>query len=486
MKTNSAGRPNILVVMTDQQRRETVGALPGAWFATTGIDRIAAEGVAFTRAYAECPICVPTRATFLSGLHAHQLDVPGFGAALDNGGTVTPEHPNLARSLARAGYDTAIIGKTHLQPYGCDLGFAESHLLENSCSDAVEYNRYLHGHGFQKDDYWHNSAYDGVWAYRSRVPLEHYGDAWVGRLSADYVRRQADGDHPFFLWASFYKPHNPYNPPAPYHGRIDPRSLPAPIRDDPDAASRGRVYREREAFYRARRAGREPTASDIQEARARYGECVQLVDDQVAALCEALRETGQWDNTAILFASDHGDMLGDHGHWHKTLAFESSAGVPLVLRVPGGARGARSDALVSTIDLMPTCLDLAGLPVPAALSGRSLLPLSLDPGTAGRDTLYLECSNFPGAWHAAVTRRWKYVHFVNGGEEELYDLHEDPEERRNLAGLPAFEDRRLRERERLVALLRTQGPAWALRSNRLAEIPFAASACRYTLEKSAT
>jgi len=478
-------KPNILVIMTDQQRRETVGSHPAAWIQTPHIDRIAREGVNFTRAYAECPICVPSRITFMTGKHAHEIDLPQYGSALDNGGAVLKGETTLPSILKAHHYHTAIVGKTHLAPYGCELGFEESHLLENSEDEGnVEYTRYLREHGFEKDDYWHDSSYSGVQPYTSRVPLQHYGETWVGEKSVDYIRQQSGKEQPFFLWTSFYKPHNPYNPPAPYHGRVDPESLPVPATVEPTKFKRGRVHEERSTFYESKGATASLNPRKIQEARARYCECVQVIDDQIGAIIDTLVATGQWENTAIIFVSDHGDMLGDHGHWHKTLAYESSAGVPLLLKAPGLPRGEQSEELASTIDLMPTCLELAGIQLPTDIDGISLLEAARQPTRTQREALYLECSNRLSAWHAVVYENWKYIHFINGGEEELYDLNKDPDELSNLAGVPAFDKQQQSMRHTLRNTLKAQGPDWALtEEGELTECAYQARHCRYTLQK---
>lgn len=476
-------RPNILVIMTDQQRRETVGVHPNAWIPTPNIDSLAQAGTNFTRAYAECPICIPTRVSFLNGKHAHEVELEGFGSALDNGGTILSDENTLPKLLQQAGYYTAIIGKTHITPYGVELGFDHSQLLENSDSDKVAYANYLTDNNFTRDDYWHDSSYTGTRAYESRIPLEHFGDSWVGRNTVDFINAQAESDKPFFLWSSYYKPHNPYNPPTPYYGRIDPNCIPAPSVSKDEAKEKGQVYEERKQFYLSKSGAWTPSMIETQEARARYCECVLLIDDQVGETIKALKDTGQWENTAIIFVSDHGDMLGDHGLWHKSQAYESSAGVPLILKAPEVPANRHSDTFASTIDLMPTCLDLAGLKIPENLDGLSLTQLAQSDGNHLRNELYLECCNRESAWHAIVSDHWKYVHYYNGGEEELYDLDNDPNELFNLAKKPQYLEQKSIIRGKLLKLIQKQGPQWAVEGNDFAECEFTPENCRYTTSR---
>lgn len=481
LRATADTRPNILVIMTDQQRRETVGCNPNAWIATPNLERLAREGVNFQRAYAACPICVPTRVTFMSGLHANRVWTDGVGSPMDNGGNVPDPDRTVASLLRRDGYTTAIVGKTHLKPYGCPLGFDESHLLEND--PDVDYTRYLKRRCHSKKDFWHNCAYDGVFAHDTSLPFEDYAATWVTRWTNDYLRRQADARQPFFLWTSYFKPHNPYDPPAPYRGTIDPDTLPRPVRSEAEWQDKGRVYHERDAFYRARRKDAPVTEASIQEARARYCECVKMLDDDVGAIIATLEETGQWDNTTVIFTSDHGDLLGDHHLWHKTLAYEGSAGIPLLMRLPGETGAGQSTALAGTIDLAPTCLDMAGTPIPDDWQGRSLLPAYRETPDDWRDALYLECSYYPGTMTAICTDRWKYVHFVNGGEEELYDLAEDPDELKNRAADPSYGAERREMRRKLVELIRDEGPDWALAGHDLARLPFEPGYCRYSVHR---
>jgi len=474
-------RPNILLIMTDQQRRQTVGANPGSWIDTPHIDRLAAEGVSFTDAYAACPICVPTRLTLLTGLHANRLNVNE--PALDNGGGIPDASRTLPSLLRRAGYTTAVIGKTHVKPYGCDLGFEHSQLLENS--DAVEYSRYLRQHGFNYKDVFHNAAYDGVWAYDARVPAEHFPAEWVTRNSVQYIRRQAGGAKPWFLWTSYFKPHNPYDPPAPYRGMLDASALPPPDAAEAELHEKPRVYDERRAFYLAKRKGVEPTQQDISNSRARYAECCLMLDDKVGRLVAALKESGQWDHTVVIYTSDHGDMLGDHHLWHKTLAYESSAGIPLVMRMPAARGAGQSAALASTIDLAPTCLALAGAEIPPEMPGRNLTDAYAATPADWRDELYIECSYYPSTLTAIRRGSWKYVHFINGGEEELYDLSADPAEVCNLAARDEYAGQKAELRRRLVELIRREGPAWALDGDDLAEVAFRPEYCRYSPARTA-
>lgn len=461
---------NIIVIMTDQQRRETVSANPGAWIETPNIDSIAKQGTNFQRAYAACPVCVPTRATFMSGLHANRMYTEGFGSPMDNTGNVPDLSKTLPNILKNAGYSTAVCGKTHLRPYGCNLGFEVSHLFEND--PDVEYTKYLEENGFDYKDMMHDLGYSGVWEYKCKIPLEYYSSTWVKNKAIDYIRSQNGKDQPFFMWTSFLKPHNPYNPPEPYYGSIDHNTMPAPVKSEKEWSEKGEVYKYRKQFYDQRIENGPPSEEDILKARARYCETVKLIDDGVGEIFSALEETGQADDTAVIFVSDHGDLLGDHHLWHKTCAYEASAGVPMLMKVPGKTGMGQSRALASTIDLMPTCLDLAGLEVPPELQGKSLLRAYDNTPDDWRRNLYIECGYYPSTMTAIVKEYKKYIHYMNGGEEELYDLKNDPDELENLAYKKPHRKLRNKMRAELVELVKKEGPYWCIDGDDLAKIKY--------------
>lgn len=460
-------RPNILLVMTDQQRRDSLSVNPGGWIRTPNIDRLAQAGVNYRRAYATCPICIPSRFTLLTGLHANRAaprpgEIPGtFFHPLDNGGNVPDPEKTLPARLRRAGYATAVIGKTHMIPYYCPLGFDHSELMEMDPDD--DYSRYLKQHGFDIADQRPNRGATGVRAYESPVPLEHYPSTWVTDRTIHYLEEQADVTSPFFLWCSYLRPHNPYNPPPPYHGSIDPKALPPPVAPPEAPLS---CYKDQVATL-----GYDTMRPDeTMASRARYAECVRLIDDSVGRIVDTLKQTGQWENTVILFTSDHGDSQGDLGLWHKATALETATGVPLVLRIPDRPGGRTSERLACLEDLAPTCLDLAGLPVPDAMDGTSLLASEdASPGPE-REALLIECGFYPATVTAICTKRWKYIHHMNGGFEELYDRETDPEERYNLADSQA--DRAREMRAALVALIRKEGAPWYLQDGDLRAIPY--------------
>lgn len=174
----------------------------------------------------------------------------------------------------------------------------------------------------------------------------------------------------------------------------------------------------------------------------------------------------------LLITTDHGDMLGDHGLWHKTAAYESAAGIPMLFRRPGQASEGPSDRLVSLIDLAPTCLDLAGVPIPATYPGRSLLARSAEHGTAGRDGVFIECGYFPSTLTAIRTARWKYVHHMNGGFEELYDLDNDPHELYNLTGNEMWRRTQGALRAALIDCVSREGAPWYLEHGDLRHIAY--------------
>ncbi|NQU43734.1 sulfatase-like hydrolase/transferase [bacterium] len=408
-------RPNILLLHTDQQRFDTIAALGAGHMQTPNIDRLVGMGTVFNRAYSSNPICMPARHDLITGATAR------YHGYYTNLGSPIQDYSlgTIPRFLTEAGYQTLAVGKMHFHPEREHHGFAHMFLMEElpSCRENDAYLQYL-----QEVGYGHVRCQHGVrplfyhTPQRSLVPAEHHGSAWVATQTIDLIREERD--RPWFLFASWVGPHPPYYMPEDYLEMYRGRELPDPcpmpetvptqVPSSPGNVAGDRLRRIREAYFGA----------------------VSLIDAHVGRILDVLEETGQMENTVILFTADHGEMLGDREIYQKMVPYEGAARIPLIACGPGFERG-RSETPVTTWDVAATILDAAGIKAPEdhPLAGESLR------GLRDREARIVVYHHAPGRgrYVAAVGRGYKFVHWYNGGQEELYDLGADPWEQENLA-----------------------------------------------------
>jgi arylsulfatase A-like enzyme len=448
-------RPNILWYCTDQQRYDTIGAINNAHVSTPHIDRLVAAGTAFTRAYCQSPICTPSRASFLSGRY------PNAVRAARNGNTVYADlYPLLPKLLRDAGYDCGLIGKLHLA--------SAYNQVEPRVDDGYRFFKWSHA---PRDD-WHAGHDYADWV-RSRgallaeltqsidgVPAELHQTTWATERAIEFIREPRDA--PWLLSINIYDPHPPFNPPKAYRDQFDPAAMPDPLFRDSDLEQQHRLgaidFQSRVAHPREldigdpilprtpsmagyRGADHSPGERDAWTLKAAYYAMIKLIDDQFGRLWQALADAGELDNTLIIFGTDHGESLGDHGLIEKGCRFyEGLVRVPLIFSWPGQIKqNLQSDALVELMDIAPTLLDVCGLTQPGHMQGRSLWPLlqgSADPGfhkTHVRSE-YFDAIQAPDHSRATMYRdeRYKLVVYHGHGLGELYDLHADPGEFENL------------------------------------------------------
>jgi arylsulfatase A-like enzyme len=388
-----ATRPDIVIVLTDQQRGDAFGAAGAGDVHTPAMDRLAREGVVFTRAFTATPQCSPSRAALLTGRYPHRTRVMGnVGAGEGMSGPLDPSLATIGRVFASAGYETAYFGKWHLGETPGTYGFAR-----------------------------HNST---------------IGDRDLAREVTGFLRdRQAKpARSPLLLIVSWLNPHDIYgalseDPPA--RQKMASVTLPGNLVDDlKDKPFPQRHYLEEDQ-------GKPYVGADREiwrRYRAFYNELIEKVDREIGPVLDTARGGGAAPIT--IFSSDHGDLGGSHGLPYKGPAmYEELVRVPLVISWPGSIRAARSDALVSLLDVLPTLCDLANVPAPAGIDGVSLKSALEQPGTPVRQVVFSEYygkQNWRVPIRMARTAQWKYVRYLTYGEE-LYDLTADPGELRNRA-----------------------------------------------------
>jgi arylsulfatase A-like enzyme len=401
--------PNILYVFSDQQRYDTMGCVGNPIVQTPNLDRLAAEGVCFERAFSSCPICSPYRAQILTGKYAHANGV------VDNEYKLFTDQVTLAQALGQAGYATAYIGKWHLGygPYTEEIRYGFDYMAAYDCQ-----------HQYYTTTYYENE--DGPY------PMPGWAPSGETDLAIRFMREETA---PFFLMLSWVPPHWPYDQyPEAYH-IYDPQEVDLPPN----------VPKQMAAFAR-------------REIADYYGN-VSALDAEMGRLLSWLDEAGLAEDTIVCFSSDHGDHLSSHGYgkpmdmWlhhtrraSKATPYEESIHIPFLLRYPARvAAGGRTDILFNSVDVMPTLLSLTGVDVPAGMQGVDLSHAVLGQGGPEPDSVYLQIlgpgwphrGDWVGYWRGVRTDRWLYARW-HGGDVLFYDREADPYEMENLAGRPEY------------------------------------------------
>ena len=420
--------------MTDQQRRDALGCAGNELIRTPTLDALAASGVRFSQACCPTPICVASRMSFITGQRAaahHWVDngaLPGLA----------PKLPTIMTLLHAAGYFTQAVGKMHFR--GRHYGLLERARVEECARFRIEddYLMYLRQQGVRTR---HHQGLRDLLYYQpqtSGIPREHHLNEWVANRSIEALRdhvRHRPGQ-PLFLWASWTAPHPPFAPCEPFDDMYDPSDMPLPVHADrPTTALPAPAW-----SHRARLDGAHLDPDRIRRIRALYYGQVSHVDDAAGRLLAELGALGLREDTVVLFISDHGDMLGDHGLSQKNVPYEPSVRVPMALRWPGRTEAGRvCDDLVGLTDVLPTLVDELGLAYPdgpPALTGSSLLAADGGGLACARDGYFIDYARGQNRWVALRTRTHKYALWACGGVEELYDLCSDPHETRNLWNKP--------------------------------------------------
>lgn len=459
----SGMKPNIIVIMSDQQRWDTLGVAGNPVIRTPTLDRLARSGVWCPFTFVQNPLCTPSRASILTGMYTHAHGVRTV--CEDEIFGLPPWYANLAGVLKAEGYLTGLCGKDHL--------FFEP-MVRQHFDHVVEYN-----HRGRVTAVGAKSVERAIWEFRGKITQEKYtsvepfpaASCPTARITTEAIEfLRAAAGKPFFLWLSYPDPHPPFVVAEPYASMYDPAAIP-PGRSLPGEFDtkplRQRVAREimRMDTY---------TAEDLACAKAIYYGMITFIDDELARFLEALENLGLAKQTVVAFISDHGDYMGDHGMIRKSPAlYDCLVRVPFILWGPEFLEPrVVGDDLVESIDLMPTLLDLAGVPVPPGVQGKSLMPFlrgrqpvhkdqaAATNGTEWRafaaddlrevdfakfrDRPYVHAAINPlvmrGRFAMIRTRNWKLVHYLDE-PGELYSLSEDPGELVNLYGRPAHTDR---------------------------------------------
>ena len=451
--------PNILWICSDQQRFDTIAGLNNSDIHTPNLRKFMDESVTFTHAFCQNPVCSPSRASFLSGRYPHTT---GLRA---NGQRIRPSEHLVTRTLADHGYTCGLAGKLHLSP--CAGG-----RVENRIDDGYQVFWWSHDttDSWPGKNMWHVWLKDrGVKWPQAPQGAESWGvpvdpaltqTAWCSNMAIRFMREQQKFN-PWLMSVNIFQPHHPFYPTKDYLSRYDPEKLPSPKYHEGELDSKPVFQRvDHQAAYAGTGISFAKT-NDLthRQITAAYYAMIEQIDTEVGRMLKVLEDTGQADHTIVIYMSDHGEMLGDHGIYLKGPYFYDCAmRVPLMIRWPKKFQaGLRSDALVELVDIAPTLLESAGIPVPSGIQGRSLTGLLTGKTGTHRDSVYSEHfdSSFlydPPPMAASVrTDQYKLSYYHNLNTGELYDLHKDPGEAENLWASPNRRDVRQEMMERLMA-----------------------------------
>ena len=447
-------KPNILWICTDQQRFDTLGCMGNRFVRTPNIDALAESGVLFEHAYCQNPVSAPSRASFLTGRY------PRTTGVTQNGQSIPAREVPMTKLLTDAGYVCGLSGKLHLSTVypsispgterRIDDGYDEFHWMHHPWLDwpTNEYHHWLRERGVA----YANEQHPDSPHVRYGMDEAHHPTTWCAEKGINFIEACADFDHPWLFSVNIFDPHHIFDPPREYLqrylDRLDeiplPNCTPGELDDKPSFQQRDHACRFDGMSFD------EMSETCRRLSIAAYWAMCDLIDVQVGRLLDALDRTRQRDNTIVIFTSDHGEMLGDHGIYYKgPYCYDPAVRVPLIIAAPSAVtRGLRSAALVELVDIAPTLLEAAGLDACPGMQGRSLWPLltgQTDP-QHHRDDVYCESYEIdaegePKAFVTMVRTRSHKLSAVHGRDEgELYDLEADPHETHNLWASPRHRD----------------------------------------------
>jgi len=486
-------RPNILYIITDQHRSDWLGCAGHPVVNTPNIDALAAAGTRIGDFQVATPVCMPNRASILTGR------MPSVHGLRYNGCRLPLNANTFVDILSKAGYHTAAIGKSHIQPMTADtpIGMTddtvrlvdeawapeagdytqeqpEHYASDGSYAFETPYYGYQHvdmvtlhgdrcgGHYAQwfrencpeADTLWDDASelphnYTCPQAFRTPVPEEYYPTTWIADRAIAYLDGRKGTDQPFYSFVSFPDPHHPFNPPGKYWDMYDPDdfevALPYEAHQNPTPPMQWMAEQhEKGGAALTRQTARRVDEQGLKQAMALTAGMITMIDDQVGRIVAALKANGQYDNTIIIFNSDHGDYLGDYNLLLKgMLPFRSITQVPFIWSDPADRKGQVVDTMASTIDIPATILERVGLEPFRGMQGRSFLE-TIQTGAGHRDEVYLEYNDGmprlgfdrPARVRVLRTPEWRFT--LYGGQDwgELYDLTEDPSESNNLWDSP--------------------------------------------------
>jgi len=474
--TTSPKRPNILLITSDQHHWSAMG-YNNPEVHTPNLDRLAAEGMIFDRAYCPNPTCTPTRASLITGRYPSQHGAYSLGTKLPES-----EH-TVGEDFSAAGYRTALVGKAHFQQlYGTEeypslesyplmqdldfwrkfhgpfYGFDHVELARNHTDEAhvgQHYALWMEEKGCDNwRDYFRSPTGTNDSQFRTwDIPEEYHYDAWIADRANALMADYAESGENFILWASFFDPHPQYLVPTPWDTMYDPEKLTVPEITPEEHAKNPPHFRMTQEEHPDFSAWKEPDGNamhgfhshlhdrdELAKNIAIYYAMISLMDKYIGQILDKLEELGLADNTLVVFTTDHGHFYGQHGLIAKgAFHYEDMVKIPMVARFPGRIpAGERSPALQTLVDYAPTFLTVAGIDVPRTMTGLDQSPVWFGEEPAVRDHIVVENRHQPTTLHVKtyVNERYKLTVYYGRDYGELFDLQEDPGEVNNLWDSP--------------------------------------------------
>ncbi|MDX1358296.1 MAG: sulfatase-like hydrolase/transferase [Clostridia bacterium] len=442
---------NILLIITDQQRKDALGCYNEDIYFTPNIDKLAKNGVCFDNCFVANPVCTPNRVSIFTGRYVKNHGVHS------NGLVTRKASPNLIEYLLKEGFQTASFGKIHFEPFNCDVrngsresidfwsdgnadidlpyhGFEEVELTIGHTLPLAHYGKWFYENGGSDDMLWFNEE-EKPYRY---MPANLHDSSFVADKTVDFLKHGRDEKRPFFAVASFPDPHFPFNPPKEYYDKFKDMNIKFPVGESKDLEKRPahymvhnkREYHSKETYGAAYKGGKEVTRQRIIATHAMNN----LIDDCVGRIMTALEEENLKDDTLVIYTADHGELLGDYGLWYKgPFFFDSLLNVPLIMSHPDLKKKGHITGITSSIDILPTALDLVGIGIPALADGFSHSRYLRE--KAGWDRRYALTeyrARGPINIVCYTDSDFKFVYYENG-DRELYDKTNDPLDKREIS-----------------------------------------------------
>jgi len=460
-------RPNIIFIITDQQRFDTINALGFDHVDTPNLDRLVNEGVTFTNCFITAASCAPARASLFTGHYPHTTGI------LKNADTWRHSWIEL---LNAGGYHCTNVGKMHTWPFETSLGFDERYVVENKDRYLEgryyfdEWDKALRARGLikqQRELYRQWPDYkERLGAFEWNLDEDMHPDVFVGDLARWWIENYPKTE-PLFMEIGFPGPHPPYDPIPRYAEPYLSKDLPLLEVSDEELESQPAAFKEMrvhntEVDHDSVVHSLNPSREQRHKQRAYYLANVTMIDEKIGEIIDSLEARGYLENSIIVFTSDHGDCLTDHGHSQKWTMYDTIVRMPLIVWAPGRFGNARKiDGLCQQMDIGPTLLELSGCDMPENIEAKSLLPALNGESWTPRDSVYAEQAkdgNFTGCDFMTMVRNrdWKLVHFLDQPDGQLFDLNADPDEVNNLWNSPDHTE----QKRELLANLRE----WRIRS----------------------
>ena len=425
-------KPNILIVMDDQHHHSYFGFLGKRPVRTPNFDEFAKEGVVFSNAFTSCPLCTPARVGLLTGIYPHGTQIYTNNPEE----RCRPDLPLLPNTFCEHGYFTGTTGKYHAAPLG--------HAQWDFKGDMDEYVEFLKARGKERGSCYLGPSYDSFPSPSiacSVAPLaeDETRTAYEANMALDFLDARPK-DKPFLLWMNFDAPHGPYHLAERYAKMYSPDEMPLPELSKEDCESLPPEQKAWASF----RSYDTMTGEQLRKALAFYCGSISEVDFHFGRIIQKLKAEGLYENTVIIFLSDHGDHAGDHRWVNKSFAYDSTIRIPMIAHIPGVKPQVRTK-MVQNVDIFPTLCDLLGIPTPDSVQGNSFASL-LDPvgykASRIRDFIISEELHYRTirtAKHKLVYAPSRYTWEGGNFTTQLYDMEADPSELRNLAGMNEFD-----------------------------------------------